>query len=277
MQRWILEDLRMNRESQGISELLDSYMLEHEEGLPPWRPDRIRSARNSMTRALRKLKAAGEIEQNCGNWQPVGEWPARKAIEERRRETAYHEAGHAVIGLAGQRPVAFVTIRPRGNIGGYVAEMRGPTEVGYIIKDYKVIANLKVDAFGNPVPERKTSEAEYHADTRMSIGGPMAEAHWKGDHTQWRQYASPSDMQNARHSRRQLGDRAKSWDEYAGETYALICNHWDKIEAVAGRLLEDEAISGADVDDLCRRVVRRNLRRSHDASQRCRKTTLKAA
>jgi hypothetical protein len=264
MQRFIVEHLNMCRDAQGTGEVLDSYMYEHDEGLSPWQPDRAHSARNSMTRALRRLKAEGKIEQNDGKWQPVGKWDAREAIEKTRRDTAYHEAGHAVIGLAGQLPVAFVTIRSKGNRLAHVSSMRGPTSVGYVVKDYRVIVrDLKIDAFGNPVPERKVSDAERHADILMSIAGPMAEAHWKGDHTQWRKRASPSDMSIARYQRRQLGDRAKSWDEYAADTYALILDHWDKIEAVTARLLEDETISGPDVDEICRRIARLNLRRKH--------------
>jgi hypothetical protein len=95
MQRWILEDLVMHSDAQGMDGLLESYMYEHEEGpRRSWRPDRVHSVRNSMTRALRKLTDAGQIERNHDDkWQPVGEWTARDAIEKGRRDTAYHEAG----------------------------------------------------------------------------------------------------------------------------------------------------------------------------------------
>jgi hypothetical protein len=42
-----------------------------------------------------------KIKRNSnGTWEPVGDWAARKAHEEGSTRTAFHEAGHAVIGLA---------------------------------------------------------------------------------------------------------------------------------------------------------------------------------
>jgi hypothetical protein len=262
MQRWILDELREGSEGQATAELLELYkMFEKPRG-----PDR--SVLNSMQRALRSLNKGGHIQSNEGKWEPIGEWPGRDLADEglrqkeaERKETAFHEAGHAVIGLAGQLPIAFVTIRQKGNKGGYVTSTNGPHKVGYVIKDYRIVANLETDAFGNQVPQRTVTDKENHAEVLMCIAGPMAEAHWKRDHTKWRQDASPSDISIARYHRRELGKGARDWSEYEADTFRLITDHWDKIEAVAIRLLEDETISGPDVDDICCRIARRDSKR----------------
>jgi len=38
---------------------------------------------------------------------------------------------------------------------------------------------------------------------------------------------------------------------------AFVRKYWHLVEAVAAALLKDETISGRDVGDICRRVVRR--------------------
>ena len=156
--------------------------------------------------------------------------------------------------------------------------MYGPKSVGYVVKDYRIIVDdLKSDAFGNPVRKREITDAHYHAEIRCDIGGPMAEAHLAGDYAKWRTYASSGDMSSARWHRRQLGIRAKDWAEYEADTYALVRKHWDMIEAVAARLLQDETISGSDVDDICVRIARRNIRRKHSGDvRRCLKIAVEA-
>jgi hypothetical protein len=60
-----------------------------------------RSIRMSVGRALRKLEAAGDIKRNkAGEWYPSKNWSGRDKAELERKRVAYHEAGHAVIGLA---------------------------------------------------------------------------------------------------------------------------------------------------------------------------------
>lgn len=83
--------------------------------------DRSRSLRNSLTRALRGLAKAGEAARNdIGEWVATGGEPTGSD----RAATAHHEAGHAVIGLAVQLPVAFACITPEGRKGGYVPRLK---------------------------------------------------------------------------------------------------------------------------------------------------------
>lgn len=227
--------------------------------------DRSRSARNSLARALRHLEATGEIRRDSidRQWYPTEE----PGPDPELKATAYHETGHAVIGLAKQRPVGFATITPKGRAAGYVTGVTDrPNAIGEIYtldRRTRKYIRIKIDSahldpFGNPVRPRVRTAAEHTAEILMSIAGPMAQAELiDRDGTQWRQYASSPDMSIARHHRRELGDAAKSWEHYEQETLTLVRKFWPMIEAVAARLLKEKFLSGYDIDNICRRVVRR--------------------
>ena len=125
------------------------------------------------------------------------------------------------------------------------------------LKQVTTKKEAEFDPFGNPVRKRVWTPAEHAAKIIGSIAGPMAEAELRGDYTGWREYASPSDMRNARYHWGKLGDAAKSWEEYEQEALRLVRKHWAMIEAVAARLLKVNTLSGYDIDAICRRVVRR--------------------
>jgi hypothetical protein len=280
MQRWIVETLRDSGEAMSTTLLHFHFTAEHDAPTGRGKPkDWNRSVRNSMARALRQLKTAGEITQDTFDkqWSLIG--TPEHAPE--RVAKAYHEAGHAVIARSKQLPVGFATIKPRGRFGGYVTGIHDrPNAVGLITKrvrkqghfksrgkivtypymDYEHVADLhNVDAFGNPLPKRRLiSAAEHEAEILMCIAGGMAEAEHKGvDPMTWRDLASAADMSIARDHMRPLGAKARSWEEYERETLALIREHWPKIEAVAADLLEHETLSGFDIDDICCKIVRR--------------------
>jgi hypothetical protein len=223
-----------------------------------------------MDRALRKLKAAGHIKRDgCGNWYPAKNWTARDAAARERSRTAYHEAGHAVIGLALKLPVAFATIKPRASSAGHVSYAPFHHGVGavYARGTYKQLADLsKVDAFGNSVTRPKLDR---HADIVMSIAGGIAEAEHMKDGSTWREHVSSGDMKCISYARGKLGERARPIEEYAAECSNLVKQHWSKIEAVAAKLLKEETLSGSDLYHICwrdtRNVVRRqHLKRRHD-------------
>ncbi|MGA8699461.1 MAG: hypothetical protein WB689_37670 [Xanthobacteraceae bacterium] len=231
---------------------------------------RRRSIRMSMGRALRQLEAAGQIKRDeDGNWYPCKDWTARDNAGRDRASTAYHEAGHAVIGLALELPIAFVTIKPRAAYRGHVSQTPVHHSVGevYARGSYrKPIADAsKQDAFGNPVSEHA---GDWHADAVMSIAGGMAEAEFLKDGSTWRELASSSDKRIIALARRKLGDKAGSIEEYEAECEKLIKQHWPLIEAVAEKLLKEETMSGSDVYGICWRTARNVVRRQHLKSAR---------
>ena len=118
-QQFILSYLQMSAEPKRSAQLRDYYEIFFS-GQPG--PRQRRSIRMNMGRALRQLKAAGRIKRDAeGNWYPVRNWIARDKAERQRANTAYHEAGHAVIGLALKLPVALATIKPRASAAGHVS------------------------------------------------------------------------------------------------------------------------------------------------------------
>jgi hypothetical protein len=269
MQALIMDALRLSSVPLSADKLRRLHLWEI------WDPDsdpefevwntaeRRRSVRMSMGRALRQLEAAGQIKRDGdGNWYPCKDWTGRDNAERERASTAYHEAGHAVVGLALKLPMAFVTIKPRAWAPGHVSQAPTHHSVGevYARGSYrKPIADAsKQDAFGNPVSERTT---DWHADVVMSIAGGMAEAEFSKDGSAWRELASSSDKRSVAFARRKLGDKTRSIEEYEAECEKLIKQHWPLIEAVAAKLLKEETLSGVDVYSICWRAARNVVRR----------------
>ena len=69
-------------------------------------------------------------------------------------------------------------------------------------------------------------------------------------------------MNIARYHRRELGDAAKSWEDYEQDAAALVNKYWTMIEAVAARLIKVSFVGAQDIDAICQRVVRRQLLKS---------------
>jgi hypothetical protein len=272
MQKLIMDALQLSSAPVSAAKLRDQYELEawDSDGEPEfdvwYTPARQRSVRMSMGRALRQLEAAGpQIKRDKeGNWYPPKDWTGRDNAERQRSEIAYHEAGHAVVGLALKMPIAFVTIKPRATFDGHVSQAPVHHSVGavYARGSYrKPIADIsKQDAFGNPVPERND---DWHADAVMSIAGGMAQAEYLKDGRTWRELASSSDKRSVAFARRKLGDKARTIEEYEAECEKLIKQHWPMIKAVAEKLVKEETLSGSDVYDICWRTRRNVVRRQH--------------
>src|SRR5262249_45271810 len=133
---------------------------------------------------------------------------------EQRRHTAYHEAGHAVIGLAVQLPVAYAVSVPSGRERvGHVAMVHKRNR--RIERGYRIVGGRPIfgpDAFGNEPRTIERTPEEHRAEIVMCFAGPMAEA--KVRNQDWRSLASNSDMDIARNHHGALGAAAKSWEEY---------------------------------------------------------------
>jgi hypothetical protein len=272
MQTLIMEALRLSSVPMSTLELREDYELEiwdleREPDFEVWRTaQRRRSIRMSVGRAIRQLEAAGQIKRDkAGNWYPPKDWTARDSAERERSRVAYHEAGHAVVGLALKMPIAFVTIKPRAMNLGHVSQAPIHHSVGkvYARGSYrKPIADAsKQDAFGNSVSERTH---DWHADAVMSIAGGMAEAEFLKDGRIWRELeGTRTDRRGVAFARRKLGDRARSIEEYEAQCEKLIKQHWPLIEAVAMKLLKEETLSGIDSYNICWRITRNVVRQQH--------------
>src|SRR5262245_48923181 len=211
LQRWIVDALQISSAPVSTAELRDDYASElwasdtSESEFDVWNTAaRRRSVRMSMGRALRQLEAAGQIKRDkAGEWYPSKDWIGRDSAKRQRSSTAYHEAGHAVIGLALKLPIALVTIKPRAAYLGHVTyapELHSVGEVYARGKYHKPIVDMSgQDAFGNPVSERND---DWHSRTVMSIAGGMAQAEFEKDGNGWREHGSSSDKRNIAFYRR---------------------------------------------------------------------------
>jgi hypothetical protein len=237
-----------------------------------WRARREEELRNLQLRVW-------ELERKLRNLTEGAKRRKFHLDPERRKHTAYHEAGHAVIGLALQLPVAYAVSVPggRAKVGHVGMAHRRNRRIGRgyrLIGDrYKATVGPKaadLDAFGNPPRRIEHTSEEHRAEIVMCFAGPMAEAKLRNQ-KDWRSLASNADRSIARHHRGELGDAAKSWNEYEQGATALVDKYWPMIEAVATRLMKVDWIGGDEVDDICGRVKRqqgfKKLRNRNEAAE----------
>jgi hypothetical protein len=226
-----------------------------------WRKRRDEELRNLQVRIW-------ELEKKLRNLQERKERKAYHLDPEKRKHTAFHEAGHAVVGLATGLPIAIAVSVPQGSKrAGFVANqvdrtwaigqkfVRNETGKGAHWKRAVSKKAAELDAFGNLPRENKRTPEECHAEVIMCFAGPMAEAKLR-NLSDWRSLASSSDLSIARHHRGMLGDAAKSWEQYEQEAKTLVNKFWSMIEAVADRLIQVDYVTGYDVNTICARVAR---------------------
>lgn len=186
--------------------------------------------------------------------------------EEERKNTAYHESGHAVVArmLPGTDPVHKVTIIPRGRALGLTMQL--PTEDRYSYDD-KYILNQIAILFGGRIAEevfmhhattgasndfeRATSLA-HDMVTRYGMSenlGPMVYAEKEGEvflgkSVTKSQQISEATMQKVDQEIRRIIDQ-----QYA-LAQKIITDNRDKMEAMAHALLEWETIDSDQIDDI---------------------------
>lgn len=195
--------------------------------------------------------------------------PERKSMvmpEEERRNTAYHESGHALIGklLPKCDPVHKVTIIPRGRALGVTMSLPAQDRYSYD-KDYmlnqismlfggriaeEVFMNQMTTGASNDF-ERATSIAR---DMVMRYGmtdalGPMVYAENEGEVFLGRSVTKTTNMSE---QTMQMVDAEvrRIIDEQYKLARSLIEEHSDKMHAMAKALLEWETIDADQIDDI---------------------------
>lgn len=186
--------------------------------------------------------------------------------EEERKNTAYHESGHAVVArmLPGTDPVHKVTIIPRGRALGLTMQL--PTEDRYSYDD-KYILNQIAILFGGRIAEEvfmhhATTGASNDFERATSLArdmvtrygmsenlGPMAYAEKEGEvflgkSVTKSQQISEATMQKVDQEIRRIIDQ-----QYA-LAQKIITDNRDKMEAMAHALLEWETIDSDQIDDI---------------------------
>ena len=186
--------------------------------------------------------------------------------EEERKNTAYHESGHAVVVrmLPGTDPVHKVTIIPRGRALGLTMQL--PTEDRYSYDD-KYILNQIAILFGGRIAEEvfmhhATTGASNDFERATSLArdmvtrygmsenlGPMVYAEKEGEvflgkSVTKSQQISEATMQKVDQEIRRIIDQ-----QYA-LAQKIITDNRDKMEAMAHALLEWETIDSDQIDDI---------------------------
>lgn len=186
--------------------------------------------------------------------------------EEERKNTAYHESGHAVVArmLPGTDPVHKVTIIPRGRALGLTMQL--PTEDRYSYDD-KYILNQIAILFGGRIAEEvfmhhATTGASNDFERATSLArdmvtrygmsenlGPMVYAEKEGEvflgkSVTKSQQISEATMQKVDQEIRRIIDQ-----QYA-LAQKIITDNRDKMEAMAHALLERETIDSDQIDDI---------------------------
>ena len=195
--------------------------------------------------------------------------PERKSMvmpEEERRNTAYHEAGHALIGklLPKCDPVHKVTIIPRGRALGVTMSLPSQDRYSYD-KDYmlnqismlfggriaeEVFMNQMTTGASNDF-ERATTIAR---DMVMRYGmtdalGPMVYAENEGEVFLGRSVTKTTNM-SEQTMQKVDGEVRRIIDQQYALARQLIEEHSDKMHAMAKALLEWETIDADQIDDI---------------------------
>jgi cell division protease FtsH len=195
--------------------------------------------------------------------------PERKSMvmpEEERRNTAYHESGHALIGklLPKCDPVHKVTIIPRGRALGVTmslpAQDRYSYDKGYMLNQISMLFGGRIaeEVFMNQMTTGASNDFERATqiarDMVMRYGmtealGPMVYAENEGEVFLGRSVTKTTNMSEETMQKVDAEVRRIIDDQYA-LARRLIEENSDKMHAMAKALLEWETIDSDQLDDI---------------------------
>ncbi len=188
--------------------------------------------------------------------------------EKERRQVAYHESGHAVIGinLPYSDKVQKITIVPRGNTGGHV--LMTPEDDRFLMTKNELIARItgllggrtSEEIFFQDVSTGASNDIEQATrlarlmvtEFGMSDLGPIQYERDTGSVFLGRDYASTQ-----RNFSTQIAfeiDKAvrKIIDEAHEEAVRILTKYKDQVVLIAETLLEQETITAEEIESLCK-------------------------
>ena len=186
--------------------------------------------------------------------------------EEERRNTAYHESGHAIVAklLPKTDPVHKVTIIPRGRALGVTMQLPEQDRYAY---DRDYLLNRVAVLFGGRIAEevfmnQMTTGAsnDFERATQMArdmvtrygmsdVLGPMVYAENEGEVFLGRSITKTTNMSEETMRKVDAEIRRIIDDQYA-LARRLIEENRDKVEAMAQALLEFETIDAEQIEDI---------------------------
>ena len=195
--------------------------------------------------------------------------PERKTMvmpEEERRNTAYHEAGHALIGrlLPKCDPVHKVTIIPRGRALGVTMSLPEKDRYSY---DKEYMLNQIAMLFGGRIAEEvfmnqmttgasndfeRATQIARDMVTRYGMSdalGPMVYSEQEGEPFLGRTFSRGANLSEA--TMQKVDDEVRRIiDEQYNLARKLIEDNQDKMHAMAKAMLEWETIDSEQLDDI---------------------------
>ncbi|MBS0443601.1 MAG: cell division protein FtsH, partial [Proteobacteria bacterium] len=195
--------------------------------------------------------------------------PERKSMvmpEEERRNTAYHEAGHALVAklMPKTDPVHKVTVIPRGRALGVTMQL--PETDRYSMDKERMLSTISV-LFGGRIAEevfmhQMTTGASNDFERATAIArdmvtrygmtdelGPMVYAENEGEVFLGRSVTKTTNMSEET-MRKVDGVIRRIIDEQYATARKLIEDNQDKMHAMATALLEWETIDSDQIDDI---------------------------
>ncbi len=191
---------------------------------------------------------------------------SRKYTEKERRLVAYHEAGHAVIGLTLEdaNKVQKVTIVPRGQAGGY--NLMTPKEETY----FQTKSQLKATIAGfmggrvaeeiffgdvssgahNDIEQATRIARMMVTELGMSELGPIQYDSENGQVFLGRDYTQRSNTHSGQIAYEIDVQVRKLIDECYNQAKEIIEENRDKLSCIAEALLEYETLAGEDIESL---------------------------
>ena len=191
---------------------------------------------------------------------------SRKYTERERRLVAYHEAGHALIGLTLEdaNKVQKVTIVPRGQAGGY--NLMTPKEETYFQTKSQLKATISgymggrvaEEVFFGDVSSGAHNDIEQATriarmmvtELGMSELGPIQYDSENGQVFLGRDYTQRSNTHSGQIAYEIDVQVRKIIDECYQEATNIVEQHKEKLICIAEALLEHETLSGEDIESL---------------------------
>jgi cell division protease FtsH len=181
---------------------------------------------------------------------------ARVMSQLEQRRTAYHEAGHAVVGRfsANHDPVHKVTIVSRGRMGGYTRFL--PEEDRHYMTRSQFEAMI-ASALGGWVAERLvfgdvSTGASNDIEKATSIARGMVTTYGMSERVGPLRLALPEPMEQRTYSE-QVAEAIDAEvraliDAAAEQASAIVVEYRDVLEALAARLIDTETVEGEELE-----------------------------
>ena len=205
-----------------------------------------------------------ELEESIERVMAGPERKSKVMSEDEKKLTAYHEGGHALVGMMLKHadPVHKVTIIPRGRAGGYTLML--PKEDRSYATRSELLDRLKVSMGGRVAEEIVLNEISTGASQDiqqasrivramiMQYGmskalGPVA---YGGDPSQQFYFGQPQ----KNYSEEVAGEIDKEIHRYMEEAYEacrkILTDNRDKLDAIAAALLDKETLSSQELKDI---------------------------